>query len=198
MEKRVSITTAATTEPVDAAYIKLHCRIDVDEDDAWISQRITAARKWCEKFTGKTFARAQYTLYCGSFYDDDENFLYLPKGPVSEITSVGYRSVGSPSSYTSNSTQFVVETDEAGGSRLRFKYGETVPAVADAWDAVKVIYWTGPADGSETDVDERVRQTIALVVGHWYKNRESTTMDVPESVQSSARGLLWDLVSTEC
>lgn len=197
MEKRVSITTAATTEPVDAAYIKLHCRIDIDDDDTWIAQRITAARIWCEKFTGKTFANTAYILKCPNWKDDSEEYLVLPKGPVNTLDTVAYRD--SSGTLTQHDVdEFELDTDDSGSTRLRFKYGKTIPQIADAWDAVQIDYIAGPATGDETNVDERVRQAIALVVGHWYKNRETSTLDIPEHVQSSARGLLLDLCATEC
>lgn len=198
MEKRLAITTAASEEPVDAAYVKLHARIDIDDDDTWIEQRITAARTWVEKFTGKTFAYTKYTLKCPAFTEEDADYLILPKGPVVTVDSVAYRATGSSTYTTLSGSAVETETDEHGNSRLRFAYGETKPSLANAWDAVKVVYYAGPASGTPTAVDERVRQCIAMVVAYWYENRESTHMDVPESIQSSARGLLWDLVATDC
>lgn len=198
MEKRLAITTKPTVEPVDAAYVKLHARIDIVDDDDWINQRITAARAWAEKFTGKTFGRTGYVLKCPAWKDDGEDFLLLPKGPALTLDTVAYRGASDGVLVQHDEQEFEIETDETLTSRLRFKYGKTIPSVANAWDAVQITYVAGAETGSEDEIDERVRQCIAMVVAYWYENRESTHMDVPESIQSSARGLLWDLVATDC
>lgn len=43
------VTVAPTVEPITPSQAKRHLRVDWDDDDAYITDLITAARQWCEQ-----------------------------------------------------------------------------------------------------------------------------------------------------
>ena len=81
-----TLITAATTEPVTLAEVKLHVKEDGSENDARLTAFITAARRLAEHKTGRGFAPQTWELVLDAF---PEAFALYP-APIVSITSLKY------------------------------------------------------------------------------------------------------------
>ncbi|MGE4307227.1 MAG: head-tail connector protein [Novosphingobium sp.] len=77
---------APDAEPVTLDEAKAQLRILGSEQDALISRLISAARAYCEVYTGQLFASRDLELASESF----AGLARLPVSPVTAVTSIGY------------------------------------------------------------------------------------------------------------
>lgn len=77
---------APAVEPVSLPDMKLHLRVDYDDEDALISGYISAARQRLEKKCARAFVQQTWELQTCEFEDSIE----IPKPPTVSITSVKY------------------------------------------------------------------------------------------------------------
>ncbi len=80
--------TAPPVEPVSLEEVKLHCRIDVDDDDTLINMLITTAREYCETVTGRVFVEREMMLNLDRW--PRSRAIRLPRPPVISVDSVKY------------------------------------------------------------------------------------------------------------
>lgn len=168
-------TTQPTSEPVTLATAKLHLRVDVADDDAYITTLIVAARTACEERLERSLITTGWTLTLDAFPEE----ISLPSGPVISVTSLQYLD-------TNGATQTLA------GSLL---VGDVIyPAYATAWpdtreqaNAVTVVYTAGY--GAAADVPAPIVQWILLAVGDMYAMRERSA-ERPAVAQGFADGLL--------
>ena len=83
-------------EPLTLEAAKLHCRVTGSFDDELITQLIKTARQLAESYTGLSFAPQGFKLQV----TDADSTITLPRGPVTEITSVTLD--GTAAEYTRN------------------------------------------------------------------------------------------------
>lgn len=164
----VTQTVAPSSEPVTTAEAKSHLRVDISTDDTLIGNLVTAAREYCELYTGRSFAERTYRADLPGFYDD----IWLPHGPVLEISSVKYYDTSSPSTLqTWASTNYQLFYNV-----LERVHGVSFPSTYTRPDAVQITYTAGYKDQSSPraeNIPQAVQQAILLMVGDLYENRES-------------------------
>lgn len=173
---KVSVPVAA--EPVSLTDAKLHAKIDVTTDDLLIYALITAAREWCEAYTGRGLARQTIELYMDEWPDEIE--LVLP--PLYSVTSVIYKDSAGTSTTLAVSS-YVVDTDGP--------VGRIVPAYGVSWPSfepypvnpIKVTYVTGYSGAPKSVV-----QAMLLLIAEWYEHREAGT--VTEGTLATVKHLL--------
>lgn len=158
------------TEPVTLAEAKLHLRVDVGDDDALITALIIAARQYCESLSGRTLAQRSYLQTMESFPADGIDIV-LRRSPVTAITSVNYYDA------TGTDVAMTVTTDYRTNFNL-IPARVRLPVLTKLWaqtyvvdDAVRIVYTAGAATAPTA-----AKQTILLLVGHWYENRESVVV----------------------
>ncbi len=83
----LKVITPPATEPVTLAEMKLHSRIDVDEDDALVTSLIIAARMQIEQMANTKLITQTLALSIDSL--PDSGILYLD-GPVQSVTTFEY------------------------------------------------------------------------------------------------------------
>jgi uncharacterized phiE125 gp8 family phage protein len=161
----LSLITAPATEPVTLTEAKLHCRVDSSAEDALLTALIVAARQHVEETTG----RALITQTREIRLDAWPRVLYLPRPPVSSITSVTYTD-DTGATATLSASAYALRTGTEPGCVL-FD-GTLVPSVTLADMAgVNVRYECGY--GGASSVPKPVFQALLLLIGHWYANREA-------------------------
>lgn len=167
-------------EPLTIDEVKLHLRLNDDTtEDAWIADRIVAAREWCENYTGKALAWQTIELY-GSGFPSGQGFR-LPMAPIVSVTSVTYKdSAGTESTFT----DYIADTVN----------GWVVPAYGKSWPSftpypvnpVKVTYVAGYDSAPQV-----VKQAMLLLIGHWYENREAVVIGtISTEIQFTVKALL--------
>ena len=71
-------------EPVLLTEAKDFCRIDIGTDDSLIISLITTARLMCEAYTAVSMVDHEIEIVC----NNSSGGIYLPYGPVKDVTSV--------------------------------------------------------------------------------------------------------------
>jgi uncharacterized phiE125 gp8 family phage protein len=163
------IITPASTEPVTLAEAKLHLRDDGTTEDALITALITAAREYCEGYTGRALATQTIEAYLDGFPCRHE--IELPHPPLQSVTLVKYTdSAGAETTMTAG-TDYIADADRPIG-RIVLPYGALWPsAVLGTVNPIKIRYTAGYT--AENPISKSIKQAMLLLIGHWYANREA-------------------------
>lgn len=154
-------TVVPATEPLSTDDAKTHLRVSGAADDAYIAGLVSAARVWVENHTGQSLIDQTWQLTLDRF----PGRIYLPRGPVSAVSSVGYVD-GAGASQEVTPGDYVLD-----GNWLRRGYNVTWPTTRSQPAAVTVTYVAGYG-ALATAVPADFVHAVRLLVGHWYENRE--------------------------
>lgn len=180
------IVTPPTEEPVTLEEAKTQCRVDIDDDDDLIASLIVAARQWCEKHDWRAYITQTIDYRCNQWPADD--YFELPRPPLQAVNSVKYYDVDN-AEYTLDPALYDVDYyNTPGGFYLH--YNQNWPATQlRLRNAIKVNYTAGY--GAAEDVPETIKQAMLLLIGHWYENRENSTVGaVNRSIEFGVTALL--------
>jgi hypothetical protein len=209
---RINQVTQPAVEPIDLATAKLHCRVEITDDDTYITGLISAARKICEarshlcfitqtidifldNWTTSNVASSGFTGYFGggnqtgsTIYSNSHkgNQITLPHGPVQSITYVKYTDPNQ-TTQTWDSTNYVASLGNP--SRVAPVQNTFWPSVASQNDAVNIRYVAGYGDDG-TSVPQVAKQAILLMVNHLYENRLAVTSDSQQIIPFGVDELL--------
>ena len=180
----LTLVTAPEQEPLTLEEAKAQLRLDGDEDDALVRRLIMAARMWVEGQTKKALMPQtwdQVIDWCWP-YKYNMPWIQFEKNPATSVTSITYQSGASPQP-TLNATQYTVVSREH-SSYIAPAYGISWPTPLSVPEAVTIRFIAG-----YTDVPEPLKHAVAMLVAHWYENREATVMavdvsNVPLTIQS--------------
>lgn len=166
---KIKLITDVETELVSLAELKTHLRIDSSDEDAYLPSLITAARIYCENYTSRTIG----TKVLEGILDDFpfRNYIDLYESPVQSLTSIKYIDNNGDET-TWNSSYYVTNLDII-PEKICPAYGQTWPSfVPYPSGAVRIRYTTGH---TSNNLPEAIKQSILLVAGDLYENREATT-----------------------
>ena len=181
----LSLKTAPTAEPFDAAWAKEHSRIQGTpaSEDLHIEAAITAARIQCETFTHRQLLPATWTLYMDSWWEEGiyrDGALFLPRPPLRAVASVKYRDSGgtlqtwSTSEYTAEvPTDLAVISPTAQRARVFPNYSISWPTLRCQPRAVEIEFSAGWSDRSK--VPPGLISGMLLMVAELYERREEAT-----------------------
>jgi uncharacterized phiE125 gp8 family phage protein len=182
--------TQPVVEPVTLAEAKVHCRVDISEDDAYLAALITAARQYVEIIARPRLALLEQTWRYVADHWPDGDTLELRPYPLRSVTSVSYTDIDGVTA-TVPSTDYLVDTSSEPG-RLRLKRSASWPGATLAelnGLRVEFVAGYGATPGS---VPVPLKQVILLLVGHWYETREPVqqTGAIPKEVPMTVHALL--------
>lgn len=189
MRTGLRLLTPPTTSPVSLAEAKLHCRIDHTDEDDLVQGLINTATEYCEGLQRRSYITQTWQLTM-----DDwplGRVLELPRPPLQSVTSVQYLLEDGVTTETLDSDLYVVDTSTILGRLVLKPDAEWPDDALNAAGAITIEYIAGYGD-TPADVPASVRQSIQLLVGHWYAHREAVVvgaaaMTVPVAVEA----LLW-------
>lgn len=177
-------------ETVTLAEAKSHAIITITDDDPDITAYITLARRYAEDRTGRVFVNQTWKDYYDVFPDD--GVLRLSKSPVqSPIISIKYIDVDGVERTIDASIYQVDYISEP--SRIKPAYNQSWPSVrGGTLNAITVEFVAGYG-AAAVSVPDRFKMSIKLLVAHWYRMREPTTLgpaihNVPMAVDTLLRG----------
>ncbi|MER9164394.1 head-tail connector protein [Mesorhizobium sp. M0715] len=176
-------TEAPQETPVSLDEVKLHCRVDFDDDDVLLEAFIGAATAHLEKVLDIAVITQSWRQDFGSF-----SCLRLPKDPVQEDgLIVEYRDTENrPQTLPGSSYRLLVDSL---GPYVAVEPGQNWPAVYNRLDAVSVSFIAGTA---VDEVPPALKAAILLHVGHLYQNREAVTVDAASNfLPLGYETLLW-------
>ena len=182
----IKITVGPSVEPVTLDEAKAQCRVDLSDDDALITALIVAAREYLEGLDW----RAWMTQTVEYWLDDwPRNFVIdLPRPPVQSVTSIKYYDIHD-AEFTFASTNYFVDTITE-PARIGLNWNcNWPPESLRAVNAVCVTYVAGwPA---QEYFPQRLKQAMLLLIGHWYENREASTVGaVNRQIELGVKDLL--------
>lgn len=183
----IKVITAVATEPVTLQEARLHLRVISDPadvtahpDDTLIEANISAAREYCEHYTGRALAPQTLELALDAFPADG---IELNRSPVTSITSIKYMDADgveqtlSTADYSLNDYGVTASVELAADTEW--------PETQDVSNAVKVRYVAG-----YTEVPKTVKAAMLLLIGHLYENRQEGTAFKVEQLPLGVKSLL--------
>jgi uncharacterized phiE125 gp8 family phage protein len=163
----LKLITAPSTYPVTLAEAKLHCRVDIADDDTLITAFITAATEMAEQKTGRAIMTQTLELTLDAFPEAFE----LTRVPVQSITSVKYYDTTGTQQTLSNTLYALDAAEDFGFAHISPVYAGVWPDTRDQINAVAVRYVAGYADAAS--VPQSIKNWILLMVSTMYSNRET-------------------------
>ena len=168
--RSLSRTTAADVEPVSLAEAKAHLRVDISDDDSYISALISSAREWVEDYLDCSLITQQFTVRMDKFPTEIE----LPRPPMvasgtATAVIVTYVSNDTGASETLSSSAYRVDRDSRPGV-VRNLYGQTWPSHLNDQNSVTVSWWAGYGS-TGASVPARVKHAILMLVALWFERR---------------------------
>lgn len=200
-----------TIEPITLEQARLHLRLDAIDsnghpDDYLVEYAITAAREWCENFTGRAFAGIGYELRMDEFsnsikigpepfknvYMDEilgeEQVSYMPVVPFRDVEKITY--------VDSDGITQIVDEAVYGISDDPFRpviYAATTNGWPDGSD-VRIRFTSGylpsPDSTGLPAAPASTRFAMLLLIGHFYANREAITAQAMTQVPMGVNSLL--------
>lgn len=187
--RRVKITTQPSIEPVTSTEAKLHCRIDASTEDSLIAFWIETARLQAEDISRRSFITRTYTAFLDAWPSD---IFELPYPPLLAVTSIKYYDDAGGAAVTFSSSNYQVDTHSEPG-RVALKSAADWPSVTlRDINGVEIIYTAGYGSAA-TDVPDRYKAAMLLLIAHYYENRESVIVGQGVSVSQLPQGV-YDLL----
>ncbi|HQS59734.1 MAG: hypothetical protein B7Y56_03045 [Gallionellales bacterium 35-53-114] len=177
-------------EPVTLAEAKLHCKIEVTDDDTLITSLITATRQQAEHITGRAFCTQTLELVLDAFPDPEA--FKLPMPPAIAITSVKYIDTNGVEQ-TLDAAAYSLDKDSQPGS-LSPAYDTTWPDTRAVPNAVRVRYTAGY--GAAAAVPASIKSWMLMAIGTLYASREAIiigtiTSEVPRGFFAALLDPYW-------
>lgn len=163
----LKLITAPAEKPVTLAAAKLHCKVDVTDDDTLLTALIAAATEQAEHRTGRALITQTWELALDAFPAVE---IELPLVPAASITSIKYLNTAGVEQ-TIDSLEYGLDTYDSQRHWVIPASDFEWPASYDAANAVKVRYVAGYGDAAA--VPESIKAWILMAVGAWYANREA-------------------------
>lgn len=162
------VVTAPASEPITTAEAKLHCRVDLTDDDVPIAAWIVAAREEVERISGMALISQTLELVLPNWPIGDR--IELPRPPLTSVTSVKYKDKDGNET-TWDSANYLAGVDSVPGV-LVLAWNAVWPSV-DLYpiEPIRIRYVAGFANAAA--VPQSLKQAMLLLIGHWYENREA-------------------------
>lgn len=177
------VTIAPTIEPLTVAEVADHLRCDSSTE---LSPLITAARQYCETYTGRAFISRTLRYTLDAF--PCEGFIELPRPNLLSVTSVSYVDTDG-TTQTLSTSDYTVDTDALPG-RIVLNYGESWPSTRCQLNAVTILYKAGYGT-TTASVPETIKAAMKLFIGDLYENREGAIVGTIHTDNPIVDQLLW-------
>lgn len=209
-------TSAPASEPLSVAEAKAHLRVEVSDDDAYIGNLITAARRYVEKASGRQLVTATWQATYDRFPRSQNSYagdsgcvtdrpipqpelqvrrwldhisIRLPRSPLQSVSSITYIDATGATQTLSPSLYNVDSISDPG--RVAPVWGSYWPITRRQLNAITITFVAGY--GAASAVPETYRLAIRQLVAHWYTNREAVATGNPTTLPV---GIL-DLIGVE-
>lgn len=169
------LTVAPTTTPITLEEAKAQCVVSTTFDDELIERLVHVASTYLENRCNRAWITQTRQLSMRTFTDRryvHDRVIFLPRSPLSTTgaPTVAYTD-SQGNSTAASSTSFIVSYDQPG--RLHEAYNNTWPDTQNVADDVRITYMCGYGT-TQSSVPQPVRHAVAMLVAHWYRNREAT------------------------
>lgn len=185
------VTTAPTEEPLTLAEVKDFLRIDITDDDTYITNTVIPGVRLCaESITKRIMISTEFETFRNGF-GEDKSFrtggkrpIVLRKSPYISTTSFTYKTDDGTSTLTENTDFFVEKVGDY--SKLRPE---------DLWpsdnkrreQSIIVKFRAGYADAASVPKD--LKQAMLQHSGFMYQNRGDCECDIDSATSAGAMGI---------
>ena len=179
---RAVVTVAGNTCDFGVVVVR---NLPTSMEDAVLSGFITAAREYCETYQYRAYITQVWDYWLDDFPDSP---FKIPLPPLITIDSIKYYDTGGvehvfpPASYETDVSNYI---------------GRGCLAYSISWPTTELrpmknvaIQFTAGYGALATDVPEKIRLAIKLLVGDMYENREATDIKKHEEVMFGVHALL--------
>jgi len=179
---RAVVTVAGNTCDFGVVVVR---NLPTSMEDAVLSGFITAAREYCETYQYRAYITQVWDYWLDDFPDSP---FKIPLPPLITIDSIKYYDTGGvehvfpPASYETDVSNYI---------------GRGCLAYSISWPTTELrpmknvaIQFTAGYGALATDVPEKIRLAIKLLVGDMYENREATDIKKHEEVMFGVHSLL--------
>lgn len=192
-----------TAEPLSLDEVKLHLRVDGDDEDDWITPQITAARQAAENFCNRYIAEQGVEMrvpgwpYCGWVWNSpwgggfhNRDTFLLPGSDPARDVEIKYIDIDG-AEQTLDPAVYSLDQFRA-PSTIGTAYNQSWPPARNEQGAIRVTYTAGysvPGASPEPyPLPAAIRSAMLLLIGNWYENREAVnigniTSEIPMGVQ---------------
>lgn len=167
----LTLITSPTQEPLTLEETKVHLKVDEADDDGLIYALIEAARSYCESYQRRVYISQTWELWLDDWPDGD--YIALPLPPLQSVTSVIYYDTDDTEATFSSDDYFVDTKNEPG--RVHLNYGEVWPTTTLRPANGVVVRFVAGYGSEVSDVPEKAKQAMKLLIGAWYEQREAIT-----------------------
>jgi len=149
------------------------------EDDL-LTALITVARQYCEDYQNRAYITQEWELWLDDWPDED--YIRIPLPPLQSVEAVKYYGTDD-TEYTIDSDDYFADTKSEPG-RVALAYSGVWPtATLRPVNGVLVEFTAGYGDAA-SNVPERVRQAMLLLIGHLYENRQAVQVSEYRSISA--------------
>lgn len=186
------VVTPPVLEPVTLARAKNYLRIDVADDDALVTDLITAARESVEAFLGRRIITATLNLLMDGFpgrrWFTGAGTIDVPFPRLQSVVTINYFDTAGVSTLLP-SADYLVDTSSEPGRVTPSPDALIWPATEVRVNAVTVQFVAGYGTAVD-DVPRGVRTAILLMVADMYEHRE-TQSEIRLFDNKTVKALLW-------
>lgn len=192
----LTLVTPPAVEPITLPDAKNFLRVDIADDDAFITTLITSARIACEAFIHGSLITQTWRVSYDGFPDDFRAAIAVPVEPLQSISSVTWTDQNNVTTtlnlWANGSGDYLVDTDSEPG-RIVLPPNQAWPGVT-LWPVspIQVVAVAGfGADG--TKVPAPYINGMRMCIAHWYENRPAIESSgaVPKEVPMGAEYSWW-------
>jgi uncharacterized phiE125 gp8 family phage protein len=158
--------SGGSVEPISVAELKIHLRLDSNDDDTALASLITTARLQIETALSLALINQNWTWTFDGW--PRRASIELPISPVQSITDFTVAQREGP--LTVPPSAYILD-GQGIAARLITKTGWPQPAVAALGIEIKFVAGFGPL---AADVPAPIRQAVLLLAAHWYGHRDAS------------------------
>ena len=187
----VTRATGPAVEPLTVAEAKLHLRVDISDDDAYIGTLITAAREWVENYLDRTLITTQLILRAAEFPTEELELARPPMATAGTATAVVITyTLADTTTATLSTALYRVDRTTTPGNVAPIINGTWPSDVIEDANAVAVTYWAGYGPTSAS-VPATIRHAMLMLIGHWYERRSAVlTGTISKPLEFAVESLL--------
>ena len=187
----VTRATGPAVEPLTVAEAKLHLRVDISDDDAYIGTLITAAREWVENYLDRTLITTQLILRAAEFPTEELELARPPMVASGTATAVVITyTLADTTTATLSTALYRVDRTSTPGNVAPIINGTWPSDVIEDANAVAVTYWAGYGPTSAS-VPATIRHAMLMLIGHWYDRRSAVlTGTISKAIEFAVESLL--------
>lgn len=190
----LQLITAPAAEPVTLAQVKAWARVDIGEDDPFITDLIIAARSFAETKLRRSLITQTWRLTLDAFpgpslvgipywqpYSLPSHAVILERPPIQSITSITYLALDGTTKTLTPGTEYIdltyagtMRSDDP--VRITPPFGRVWPAnIMPQIGAVQITYQAGYGDNA-SNVPADILTWIKLRAATLYENREEVVV----------------------